>query len=420
MDRLGDPQKSVPTVHVAGTKGKGSTAAMISSILTAQGYTAGLYTSPALHRVVERIRVGLEPVDERVFAALVDRVWPESQWVAAHGGFGAVTFFEFITAMAFLHFKQVDADVQVIEVGLGGRLDATNVVSPVVCVITPIMLDHVSVLGDTLELIAGEKAGIIKRGVPVVVAPQRREVMGVFDDVSARLNAPQLLVGRDITWRGRPATAAGQSFDVAGRRGRYRAWIPLIGDYQQENAAAAIAAVEVLADQGIPVSRESIIDGLARVEWPGRLQVLSRDGRQLLVDGAHNPDSMGILAGEVRRHFKFKRLFLIFGATSGHSVEGMLAEAGALSPVVIPVESRHPKSGPAAAIASVARGLGLQVSVGPEDVGGATRRALDMAGEEDLVLGTGSLAVAAEVIEEIEGIVPEVYPSIKPPSSGGG
>ena len=292
MDRLGNPHLATPTVHVAGTKGKGSTAAMITSILTAQGYTTGLYTSPALHSVVERIRVGLEPVGKQEFATLVARVWPASLWVEEHGGYGAVMFFEFVTAMAFLHFKQIGVGFQVIEVGLGGRLDATNVVSPEVCVITPIMLDHVSVLGDTLALIAGEKAGIIKHRAPVVVAPQAQEALDVFLKVSAGREAPLVQVGKDVSWTQRHSDITGQSFDVTGRRGKYEVWTPLLGDYQQENAATAIAAVEILIDRGVSVSSENIVRGLARVKWPARLQVLSRQGKQVLVDGAHNPASI--------------------------------------------------------------------------------------------------------------------------------
>jgi dihydrofolate synthase/folylpolyglutamate synthase len=278
------------------------------------------------------------------------------------------------------------------------------------------MLDHVSVLGDTLALIAGEKAGIMKRGVPVAVAPQPREALEVFRRASAEVDAPLVEVGSDVTWKPRSALATGQSFDVSGRRGRYRVWTPLIGDFQQENAATAIAAVEVLAERGLMVSERGILEGLAGVEWPCRLQVLSRDGKQVLVDGAHNPDAMRLLVRAVRQYFKFDRVLVVFGATRGHSLEGMLSELAVLSPVVLPVESRHPRSGPAGAVATAARDSGLEVSGGPGDVGSAARRAMGMAGEGDLVLGTGSLSVAAEVIEELEDIAPEVYPSIKPPS----
>ncbi len=417
MDRLGDPHLATPTVHVAGTKGKGSTAAMISSVLTAQGYTVGLYTSPSLHSVVERIRVGLEPVSRQDFAGLVGQVWPASLWVEEHGGYGAVMFFEFVTAMAFMHFKQIGAGFQVIEVGLGGRLDATNVVSAEVCVITPIMLDHVSVLGDTLELIAGEKAGIIKGRAPVIVAPQPPEALDVFARVCAERQAPLIQVGKEVEWRTKHADTTGQSFEVIGSAGAHDLWTPLLGDYQQENAATAVAAVESLIDRGVAVSRESIVKGVADVEWPGRLQVLSGRGKQVVVDGAHNPDSVRRLAEAVRQYFEFDRVLLLFGATRGHSAEGMLAQIASLDPVVFPVRSRHPKSGPADVIAAAARERGLAVSSGPEEVGAATRRVLEIASERDLVLGTGSLSVAAEVIEEMQGMSPEIYPNIKMPSS---
>jgi dihydrofolate synthase/folylpolyglutamate synthase len=282
------------------------------------------------------------------------------------------------------------------------------------------MLDHVSVLGDTLELIAGEKAGIIKHRVPVVVAPQAREALDVFVKVCAEREAPLIQVGKDVEWRKRNSDTTGQSFDVIGRAGAYELWTPLLGDYQQENAATAIAAVETLIDQGVIVSRESIVKGLAQVEWPGRLQVLSRRGKQVVVDGAHNPASVRRLVEAVRQYFEFDRVLLLFGATRGHSAEGMLAEVAGLAPVVFPVRSRHPKSGPAAAIAAAAREQGLALSPGPEEVGAATRRALDVAGERDLILGTGSLSVAAEVIEEMQGMRPEIYSSIKLPSSRSG
>ena len=413
LDRLDNPHLAVPAVHVAGTKGKGSTAAMITAILTAQGYRTGLYTSPALHSVTERIRVGLEPIARPDFAALVDRIWPDSEWVAKNGDHGEVTFFEFITAMAFLHFARIGAGFQVIEVGLGGRLDATNVVVPAVSVITPIMLDHVAVLGDTIELIAAEKAGIIKQGVPVVIAPQVPAALDVFVRVAAENGARLINVGEELSWEEGYTDRAGQSFDIKGRRDVYRVWTRLIGDFQQENAATAVAAVETLAEGGVAVSSKSIVDGLAAVEWPGRLQVLSGQNPEVVVDGAHNPDSMHRLVSEIERHFEFERLYLVFGATAGHSAEGMLAGWSRISPIVIPVQSRHPKAAAVNSIAQIARESGLRVVGGPKSVGEAVRRALDEAGERDLVLATGSLSVAAEVIEEIEGVAYETYPTMK-------
>ena len=416
---LGNPHLGIPTVHIAGTKGKGSTAAMVTSILAAEGYKVGLYTSPHLHSAVERIRVGLEPIGRQEFAALVEQVWPAVELVGREGGYGGVTTFEMLTAMAFLYFRQIGADFQVIEVGLGGRLDATNIVSPQVCAITSISLDHILTLGDTIELIAGEKAGIIKRGVPVVVAPQPPEAMEVIVRTAGRQGAPLVRVDEQMRWRKRHADLQGQSLELTGGRGRYDLWIPLLGGYQLENVGTAVAAVETLIAKGFAVSQEAIVTGLAEVRWPARLEVLSPDGHQVVVDGAHNPYSMRRLVSSVRDYFRFRRVILIFGALVGHSGEGMISELVDLSPMVIAVRSRHPRSAPSSTISEVASRQGLPVIFQSENVGEATRWALDTASEDDLVLGTGSLSVAAEVIEEIRGIAPELYPYIKPPAIPG-
>jgi dihydrofolate synthase/folylpolyglutamate synthase len=413
LERLGNPHLGIPTVHIAGTKGKGSTAAMVTAVLAAQGYKVGLYTSPHLHSAVERIRVGLEPIERREFAALVEQIWPEVEWADRNGGYGAATTFEVLTAMAFLHFKQIDADFQVIEVGLGGRLDSTNVVSPDVCVITSISLDHVATLGNTVESIAYEKAGIVKPGVPVVLAPQPDEAMSVFREVADQRGSPLLNGDASVYWRRKSTDDAGQSFEAEGPGGRYDLWLPLLGDHQLENACTAIATLETLAAKGFEVSKDSIVRGLGAVRWPARLEVLSRDGPLLAVDGAHNPYSAERLVQAVRDYLRFQNVYLIFGALGGHSANGMLAELSALSPKVLAVRSRHPRSAPSRAITEVAVEQNLPVVYESDDVGEATRRALLLAGEDDLVLGTGSLSVAAEVTEEVRGIPPELYPYIK-------
>ena len=420
LDRLGDPHLGTPTVHVAGTDGKGSTAAMVTSMLTAAGYKAGLYTSPHLHSAVERIRVGLEPVSRDEFADLVDLAWPAVEWVRLKGNCGDVSFFELLTAMAFLHFKQIGADFQVVEVGLGGRLDATNVVRPDVCAITRISLDHVSILGDTLPLIAREKAGIIKRGVPVVVAPQPQDALEVFRQVASEREAPLVQVDDELRWRQGHVDLGGQSFEMSGLNGKYSLRTPLLGDHQLENAATAIAAVETLGRRGFGVPADAVVRGLSEVRWPGRLQVLPADGKQLVVDGAHNPASAKRLVEAVRRYFEARRVFLIFGALGGHSARGMLAELSALAPDVAAVRSRQPRSAPVELLAKTARGQGVPVFLQSEDVGAATRRVLDIAGKEDLVLATGSLSVAAEVIEEVGGIEPELYPYLERPAATAG
>lgn len=418
MDRLERAHLAVPTVHIAGTKGKGSTSAMIASILRAQGYKVGLYTSPHLHSATERIRVNGQSISRQEFASVVERVWPVVEDVGSSGGYGGVTTFEVMTAMAFVHFRHIGADFQVMEVGLGGRLDSTNIVKPHVCAITSISLDHIATLGDTIAKIAFEKAGIIKSGIPVVVAPQTEEAMAVVTKVAARCGAPLLSVAERFSWRKRRSDIHGQAFTLAGAQRAYELETPLLGDYQMENAATAVTLAETLQRQGVKLDDSAIVQGIRDVHWPARLQILStpeEGDRLLVVDGAHNPYSMERLVEALREHFTYDRLILIFGALSGHSAAGMLRSLAPLAPRVLATHSRHPRSASGATIAQVAGELGMNVALISENVAEAARHALAMATENDLVLGTGSLSVAAEVTEEVQNIPPELYPYIKPP-----
>ena len=413
LERLGNPHLAVPTIHVAGTKGKGSTAAMIASILSAAGHRVGLYTSPSLHTVTERVRVGMEPIGQEDFAGLVERMWPEVEWVGEHGGYGPLMYFEFLTTLAFQHFSEINADFQVIEVGLGGRLDATNVVHPAVSVITSISLDHTGVLGDTIPQIASEKAGIIKDGVPVVVAPQDEAALDTIRRIAVERGSPMVDVERSLSWQPYHSDLNGQSFTVRGLRDTYKVSLPLIGEYQQENAATAIAAAETLMDAGHPLTKGDILDGLRNARWPGRFQVLRGDGPRVIVDGAHNPYSMGRFVEAFTRHVDYEHPFVVFGAVSGHSALGMLEELAALNPTVIAVQSRHPKAASVEEIAEAAQAAGVSAVMEHGGVATATRRALALAANGDAVVGTGSLSVVGEMIEELEGVKPELYPYLK-------
>ena len=424
MQRLDNAHLATPTVHIAGTKGKGSVSAMIASILAAQGYAVGMYSSPHLHSATERIRVNMQPIVQAQFAAVVQRIWRIVEQVGANGGYGGVTTFEALTAMAFTHFSQIQADFQVIEVGLGGRLDATNIVAPQVCAITSISLDHTATLGDTIAQIAFEKAGIIKPNIPVIVAPQPADAMAVIRRIAAERAAPLLSVEDRFSWtqtrRQTGADIRTQAFRITSTRRAYALETPLLGDYQLENAAVAVALAETLASQGVTLSPQSIAHGIRSVNWPARLQILATpadaDGIPLLVvDGAHNPYSIERLAQTLPRHFAYDRLILIFGALSGHSAAGMLQALAPLSPILVAASSRHPRSATSAAIAQTAAQLGIDAAFASDDVAQATRYALAIARPNDLVLGTGSLSVAAEITEEIQHIPPETYPYIKPP-----
>ena len=423
MQRLDNAHLATPTIHIAGTKGKGSVSAMIASILAAQGYAVGMYSSPHLHSATERIRVNMQPIAQAQFAAVVQRIWRIVEQVGANGGYGGVTTFEALTAMAFTHFSQIQADFQVIEVGLGGRLDATNIVAPQACAITSISLDHTATLGDTIAQIAYEKAGIIKPKVPVIVAPQPAEAMAVIRRIAAERAAPLLSVADRFSWRQTQrqtgADIRTQALRLTSPRRAYALETPLLGDYQLENAAVAVALAETLIDQGVTLSPQSIAQGIRTVDWPARLQILAMpddDGSPLLVvDGAHNPYSIERLAQTLPRHFAYDRLILIFGALSGHSAAGMLQALEPLSPILVAASSRHPRSASSATIAQTAAQIGIDAIFASDDVAQATRYALTIARPNDLVLGTGSLSVAAEITEEIQHIPPETYPYIKPP-----
>ena len=295
---------------------------------------------------------------------------------------------------------------------MGGRLDATNVVDPTVCVITSISLDHTAVLGDSLAQIAVEKAGIIKPGSSLVVAPQSPEAGSAIDQVCRRLGVRPIQVGKDITWEAGTADAGGQFLSVKGRLGRYQLRIPLLGIHQLENAATAVAALEVLREQGHAIPDEAVQQGFAGVSWPCRMEVLS-SSPAIVADGAHNVYSVEALLDSLPRYFSYRRLLLIVGFSRDKNVEEMVKRLSRAGQLVFATSSRHPRSLAPGSVAALFRGLGtptMEASSPKEALAGA----LDEAGEDDLVLATGSLFVAAEVREARLGIEPELYPDLLP------
>lgn len=397
LARLGNPQDAAKTVHIAGTKGKGSTSAMIASILYQSGYRTGLYTSPHLLSIRERLQIDGEPITEKAFARLVSRLKPEFEAVNESGAYGELTTFELLTALALAHFKESAVDYQVLEAGLGGRLDATNVTSPEICVITSISYDHTDVLGDTLAEIATEKAGIIKPKSVVVVTRQSPEAMAVIEKTCREKDARLVSVGSEITWQRQTAGPDGQTFRLKGISGEYDLSLPLAGEHQLENAAAAVAAVEVLKEHGARISPESIARGLARVHWPGRLQVMRREP-WLVVDGAHNADSARRLVTALGQHFTFQRLTLIFGASSDKNIADMVAELASFPDRVIVTSSRHPRAVSPDSLAHQFARQRVTAEV-TENVSEAIEIALAGAMPGDLICVTGSLFIVAEAME---------------------
>jgi dihydrofolate synthase/folylpolyglutamate synthase len=398
---FGEPHLKTKAVHITGTKGKGSTAAMIASVLTTAGYAAGLYTSPHLLDIRERIRIGNHLITEDEFAATLEKLKPEIEAVNRRAAYGKLTTFEVLTAMAFSHFADKNAEWQVLEVGLGGTYDATNIIKhPEVCIITSISYDHIEILGNTLTAIAGEKCGIIKPGCTVVVSPQNGEAMRVIEDTCARRDARLIKVGSDITWRGLDFDVNAQQMLIAGRLDSYEVSIPLLGDHQMVNAATAVGALEALVEGGARISKDSLINGMARVKWPGRFQIIS-NSPAILLDGAHNQDSAEKLSHAIEHYLKFKKAVLVIGASSDKDVSGMAAALAPITAQVIATRSRNPRAMAPEKIAREFARYNIPYDI-TSDITSAMNRAVALAGKSGLICVTGSLFIVAEVLEQAE------------------
>jgi len=404
LARLGDPHVGRQTIHIAGSKGKGSVAVMIASILQAAGYRSGLYTSPHLHDVRERIVVDGQPIGEDEFARLTEVLAPHVAAEYEDGHFGQLTTFELVTALAFLYFQDRDTQWQVLEVGMGGRLDATSVVDEkAVCVITPISLEHTTVLGDTVEKIATEKAAILRPGTTVVMAPQPYpEAAAVIRGRAAELGSPLLDVGETYSAQRLSWELTGQSFRLTGPGCSRELWMPLLGAHQLENAATAVATIDALREGGVAVSDESIGEGLSGLSWPGRLEVL-RDEPLIVVDGAHNGDSARRLRQALRDYFSFGGAILVMGVSEDKTIGSMAEELAPLTHLLIATRSQHPRAAEPEAVAAALAAQGMASETCPT-VATALDRAQALAGPGDLICVVGSLFVVAEAREQVLGL----------------
>jgi dihydrofolate synthase/folylpolyglutamate synthase len=395
---LGNPHLGPRTIHIAGTKGKGSTAAMIAAVLDAAGYRVGLFTSPHLHTIRERARVNNTMITEEEFASILTELEPVVEKIHREAAYGQLTTFEILTAAVFTYFRRNSVDLQVLEAGLGGRLDATNIVEPDICVITSISLDHTEVLGDTVKKIAIEKTGIIKPGCIVINHPQVKEAAEIIRETCKKQGAELLQLGEDITWERTGGDLSHQSLTVKTGCGEYEVTIPLLGDYQLENAAAAVAVIEALRGTGIHVIEEAIKRGLSRVNWPGRIQILSSTP-MIVADGAHNRDSMKKLIEAVKENFTYHTCFVIFGTSCDKDIDGMATEILSLSDRVVVTSSSHPRSAAVSSLIEGFAGHGVRVDVA-NSVHDAISKVIAYTGGDDLILVTGSIFIVAEAIEE--------------------
>ncbi|MDI6769641.1 MAG: folylpolyglutamate synthase/dihydrofolate synthase family protein [Anaerolineales bacterium] len=386
MALLGNPQNAYPIIHVAGTKGKGSTSALIASALTAAGYRSGLYTSPHLQDYVERIQINGLPISHHELVELVEQVKP------AVAKIPLLTTFEITTAIGCLCFAQKNVAAAVIEVGLGGRLDATNVVTPRVAVITSLSYDHMAVLGNTLAAIAAEKAGIIKEGKPVISSPQKEEALQVLERVAKERHASLTLVGRDVTYTPLSRSLEGQTFQLS-NLSTCALKIPLLGAYQVENASTAYAALKV---SGLNVSDEAIQKGFGEVQWPCRFEIVRREP-PVILDSAHNIDSAEKLRQALEDYFPGRPVILIFGASEDKDVPGMFTAWKPRLNSILATQADHPRALKPEQLVETANRLGVRAEA-VKPVEAALARALELSKKDgSIVLTAGSMFVTAEV-----------------------
>jgi dihydrofolate synthase/folylpolyglutamate synthase len=392
LSRLGNPQNSYKTILIAGTNGKGSTAAMIASILCSAGYKVGLYTSPHLVDVRERIVINGNKIPLKEFNRTIADVKDKKEQ--------PVTYFEFLTAVAFVYFQRQKVDIAVLEVGLGGRLDATNVCKPLVSVITNISLDHMDYLGNTLDSIAREKAGIIKQKGICITAAKQNKVLEVLKNVCLRRRAKLYCLSSDIKIKK-------QKDGILNYEGLYRNLknlkIPLQGDHQLSNAALALAAIELCEKKGFSIADTAIYAGLKNTHWEARLEVLQNQPFFLL-DGAHNPAGISVLCRSFKKDFSYRRLILIFGALADKDYRRMLQKIVPLASIIILTQLKTKRAVPVNDIMETVKKMGYPAIV-TDNVKQAIERAQALAKKQDLICATGSFYLAGEIKQAFPKLV---------------
>lgn len=384
---LGNPQENFKSVHVAGTNGKGSVTAMVSSMLQEAGFRTGMYISPHLDDFRERMQVDGEFISKDELFSILERVKPLISRVerkASHP-----TFFEVTTAIAFKYFSERKVDYAVVEVGLGGRLDATNVITPEVSVITNIGFEHTDILGKTIGSIAYEKAGIIKEGIPVVTAERKREALEVFEKICRERNSKLIILGRDTSLKKLRCDLNGCLFDLKTQVRSYRKLkVPLLGEHQIENAALSILAAEQLG-----IGERHIRSGLLKVKWPGRLEIIQRKPL-LVMDSAHNPPAMRILRNSLKL-FKYDKLILVVGVMKDKAIGDIIREIVPPADYVIINKPNLERAAEPEVIGNEAKGYEKPIKV-VRDVKASVRYAKSIAGRNDMILVAGSIYMLSE------------------------
>jgi dihydrofolate synthase / folylpolyglutamate synthase len=403
LAELGDPHLGRITVHIAGSKGKGSVAAMIESVLRAAGRRTGLFTSPHLHRFTERIQVDGQPVSSQEFADGLEEVASAIDRVRQRTPDRQIVTFDALTALGFLLFRKHEVDVQVIEVGLGGLLDSTNVFDKKDCtVITNIGLEHRGILGDTVPEIARQKAGIIVPGGPTVMAPQRESAAEVIREVAAEKGSPLIEVALVCNMRRDTAGSDSQSFRLRTSKGGYQAKMPLVGKHQLDNAATALVAIELLAAAGVSVTEDAVKSGLENVKWPARIEILKRRP-MLIVDSAHTADSARRLRDTLTEYMRIDQATLVIGVMDDKDLEGLAMAIEPAACRVIATRADHPRALDAESVARVFREMSVETLVEPK-LGAAIDTAVGLSTASEPVVILGSIALAGEARAHVLGL----------------
>lgn len=394
LEYLSNPEKDLKFIHIAGTNGKGSTTSMIAEILMGAGYKVGMYTSPFIEEFEERIQINRNNIPKEKLASLMDEVKSAVDKVI-EDGYSHPTEFEIITVLMLLYFKKENIDFGVIEVGLGGTLDSTNVITPVLQVITSISFDHTNLLGNTLEEIAGEKAGIIKSGIPTVIYPQKAEALKVIENKCSEMNS-KLYIANCDNFKFENVVNEDRPYQLLKYNNEVDILLPLLGEHQITNLSVAMTAIEVLNNINITnILLDSIVKSIKKVKWKGRLEVLSKNP-YVVIDGAHNIQGIETLSRNIKKYFKYENLYLILGILADKDVQEMIK-------VIAPMAKKIYAVTPNSIRAELAEDLKREIIKYNEnceaydDYKEAYLTAINDANENDFVLASGSLYMIGDM-----------------------
>lgn len=401
LEHLGNPERDLKLIHIAGTNGKGSTTSMITEILMGEGYKVGMYTSPFIEEFEERIQINRNNIPKESLAILMDEIKVAVDKVI-EAGYNHPTEFEIITVLMLLYFKKENIDFGVIEVGLGGTLDSTNVIKPIIQVITSISFDHTNLLGNTLEKIAREKAGIIKKGIPTVIYPQQEEVLKVIKNKCFEMDS-ELYIANNENLKFKNIVNLDKPYQLLKYNNEIDILLPLLGEHQIINLSVAMQAIEILNNKNIiDISIANIVKSIKNVSWKGRLEVLSNNP-YVVIDGAHNIQGIKTLSRNIKKYFKYENLYLILGILADKDVEEMIK-------IITPMAKKVYSVTPNSIRGELAESLKDEVSKFNKNCKSfdkyeeAYLEALNDASEKDLILASGSLYMIGDMRKIIRKI----------------